>query len=65
MAIEGVGEAVSFGVPDNMYGEVVWACVVPKGGKQISEKDVIAAASKSLAKVSAVQSNGGYAVGVR
>ncbi|KAL7006547.1 hypothetical protein EMMF5_003968 [Cystobasidiomycetes sp. EMM_F5] len=50
LSIDGVGEAVSFGVPDKMYGEVVWACVVCKSGSKLSEKDVIKAVSKKLTK---------------
>jgi acyl-CoA synthetase (AMP-forming)/AMP-acid ligase II len=51
LAAQGVGEAVSFGVPDKMYGEAVWACVVPKSGQKVSEKDIIADVAKRLTKV--------------
>ncbi|KAF8325627.1 uncharacterized protein EI90DRAFT_3146656 [Cantharellus anzutake] len=32
LGIKGVGEAVAFGVPDDKYGEIVWAAVVLKSG---------------------------------
>ena len=52
LACTGVAEAVSFGVPDKMYGEAVWAAVVPKSGQSVTEKSVIAETSKRLTKVS-------------
>lgn len=51
LACNGVSEAVSFGVPDKMYGEAVWAAVVPKSGAEVSEKEVIADVAKRLTKV--------------
>lgn len=59
LSVPGVGEAVSFGVPDKMYGEVVWACIVPKAeakGK-ITEKEIISQVATKLAKVSAIIQN--------
>ena len=36
-----VGEAVSFGLPDELLGQVVGVAVVPKAGKNVKEKDVV------------------------
>ncbi|CED84694.1 Acyl-CoA synthetase [Phaffia rhodozyma] len=36
LSLEGVGEAVCFGVPNEKYGEIVWAAVVPKSGAKLS-----------------------------
>lgn len=54
LGVAGVGEAVSFGVPDKMYGEVVWAAVVPKteAKGKVTEKQVITEVGKKLSKVS-------------
>lgn len=49
LAIDGVGEAVAFGVPEKTYGEVVWAAVVMKGGNKESEKAVEERIKKALA----------------
>lgn len=53
LSVLGVGEAVSFGVPDKMYGEVVWAAVVPKADAKgkLTEKDVITKVATKIAKV--------------
>ena len=45
---------MSFGVPDKMYGEAVWAAVVPKTGARITEKQIIADVGKLLTKVRAL-----------
>lgn len=44
---------MSFGVPDKMYGEVVWACVVPKAAAKgkLTEKEVISQVASKIAKV--------------
>ena len=52
---------MAFGVPDKMYGEVVWACVVPKAGASVTEKDVIKDVGKRLTKVSLVNIADGLA----
>ncbi|KAL7414668.1 putative peroxisomal-coenzyme A synthetase [Mrakia frigida] len=50
LSLDGVGEAVCFGVPDDKYGEVVWAAVVPKTGSKLSttqiQKDLASRLSK-------------------
>lgn len=43
-------EAAVIGVPHEVYGEVPKAFVVLKEGKELTEEDVLAACSKSLAK---------------
>lgn len=50
LSVEGVAEAVSFGVPDKLYGEVVWAAIVPKKGSSISEEEVKKQLAGNLAK---------------
>lgn len=50
LSVDGVAEAVGFGVPDKMYGEAVWACVVLKSGKKLSEKQVIDGVAQKLTK---------------
>ena len=37
LGVEGVGEAVCFGVEDEKYGEVVWAGVVMKKGYKVKD----------------------------
>ncbi len=44
-----VATAAVIGVPHEIYGEVVWAVVVPKPGERISEKDVVEACKAELA----------------
>ena len=39
LSVQGVKEAVSFGVEDKKYGEVVWAGVVLEGGRDGSRQD--------------------------
>ncbi|KEP48067.1 peroxisomal-coenzyme A synthetase [Rhizoctonia solani 123E] len=39
LSIPGVHEAVTFGVPDQKYGEIVWAAVVPDSGNKESGKE--------------------------
>jgi acyl-CoA synthetase (AMP-forming)/AMP-acid ligase II len=41
LSVEGIAEAVCFGVPCEKYGEKVWAAVVLKTGSNKSEKDLI------------------------
>jgi transcription factor C subunit 3 len=41
LRIDGVAEAVCFGVEDPKYGEVVWAGVVPKPGQPAGAEDKI------------------------
>eukprot|EP00808_Paulinella_micropora_P027665 g78866.t1 len=49
LAVPGVAEAVSFGVPDEMYGQQVAAVVVLKPGAQLSSDDVRKALQSKLA----------------
>lgn len=49
LGISGVGEAVSFGAPDKMYGEKVNAAVVLKPGVKLSQDDIKAALKSKLA----------------
>ena len=48
-SIPEVGEAVSFGIPDEMLGQQVGVAVVPKAGKQVLEQNVIAFVKAKLA----------------
>ncbi|ORY43940.1 peroxisomal-coenzyme A synthetase [Leucosporidium creatinivorum] len=41
LSVEGVGEAVAFGVADEKFGEKVWAAVVLKKGSSIDEQTII------------------------
>lgn len=50
LGVEGVGEAVSFGVPDETYGEKVWAAVVLKKGVTIGEAEIKKALDGKLSK---------------
>ncbi|KAK4049654.1 hypothetical protein OIV83_003929 [Microbotryomycetes sp. JL201] len=52
--VDAVGEAVAFGVPDEKYGEKVWACVVLKKGAKVSERDVIEQCKKNISSASHV-----------
>ena len=50
LEIDGVQEAVSFAVEDEMYGQEVQAAVVPKEGKSLNEKDIQRAVGERIAK---------------
>ena len=54
LSVQGVKEAVCFGVEDKKYGEVVWAGVVLEGGRDGSKQDerrIKAALTGKLSKV--------------
>jgi acyl-coenzyme A synthetase/AMP-(fatty) acid ligase len=40
LSFPGVAEAVSFAVPDDMYGQEIHAAVVPAQGKHLHEKEL-------------------------
>lgn len=44
-----VAAAAVIGIPHEIYGEVVWAVVVPKPGESVSEEEIIQACRKKLA----------------
>ncbi|MEW6275454.1 MAG: long-chain fatty acid--CoA ligase, partial [Bacillota bacterium] len=48
-AYEKISEAAVIGVPDEIYGEVIKAVVVPKPGVTITEQEVIAFCRERLA----------------
>lgn len=48
LALPQVSEAVAFGVADEKYGEIVWAAVVLKDGKNVNEKEVEQTLKKAL-----------------
>ncbi|KAL9940889.1 hypothetical protein V8E36_000377 [Tilletia maclaganii] len=50
LAIEGVGEAVGFAVPDEKYGEKVGAVIVPKKGAKLDGEQVRKALDGKLSK---------------
>ncbi|KAK0549351.1 hypothetical protein OC846_003551 [Tilletia horrida] len=50
LAIEGVGEAVSFAVPDEKYGEKVGAVLVPKKGAKLDPAEIKKALDGKLSK---------------
>ncbi len=50
LAIDGVGEAVSFAVPDKTYGEKVGAAVVLKSGASLDEASIRKALDGKLSK---------------
>ncbi|KAK0539276.1 hypothetical protein OC834_000127 [Tilletia horrida] len=50
LAIEGVGEAVSFAVPDEKYGEKVGAVIVPKKGATLEPEQIKKALDGKLSK---------------
>jgi acyl-CoA synthetase (AMP-forming)/AMP-acid ligase II len=50
LSLDGVGEAVCFGVPDDKYGEVVWAALVPKGSAKLATKQIQKDLESKLAK---------------
>ncbi|PAN40810.1 hypothetical protein PAHAL_7G342900 [Panicum hallii] len=45
----GVAQAVSFGVPDDKYGEEINCAVIPREGSALGEGDVVAHCRKNLA----------------
>jgi acyl-coenzyme A synthetase/AMP-(fatty) acid ligase len=51
LSLQGVAEAVSFGVPDVKYGEKVWAMVVLEQGVKEDEEALKKALEKKVAKV--------------
>jgi acyl-coenzyme A synthetase/AMP-(fatty) acid ligase len=54
LSVQGVKEAVCFGVEDKKYGEVVWAGMVLEGGRDGSKQDeskIKAALTGKLSKV--------------
>jgi oxalate---CoA ligase len=54
LSVQGVKEAVCFGVEDKKYGEIVWAGVVLEGGRDGSKQDeerIKAALTGKLSKV--------------
>ncbi|GHJ89791.1 hypothetical protein NliqN6_6193 [Naganishia liquefaciens] len=50
LALDGVAEAVAFGVEDAKYGEKVWAAVVPKSGAKVDEESLKRALAGKVAK---------------
>ncbi len=44
-----VAAAAVIGIPHEIYGEVVWAAVVPKPGEEISEEEIIERCKRELA----------------
>lgn len=52
LSVEGVGEAVAFGVPDEKYGEKVWAAIVLKAGVKKTEVQLIAGVREKISAVS-------------
>ncbi|TKG60613.1 class I adenylate-forming enzyme family protein [Prauserella endophytica] len=48
--IEGVAQCYVVGVPDDRWGEVGWAYVVPSPGHTLNAEDIIAACKASLAR---------------
>ncbi|KAJ9116132.1 hypothetical protein QFC20_000810 [Naganishia adeliensis] len=50
LALDGVAEAVAFGVEDAKYGEKVWAAVVPKSGAKLDELKLKRALEEKVAK---------------
>jgi acyl-CoA synthetase (AMP-forming)/AMP-acid ligase II/acyl carrier protein len=47
-AIPGVTDAVTFGMPDPIWGETVVSCIVPDPQRRLSETDLIAACRAAL-----------------
>lgn len=45
-----VGEAVSFGIPSELYGQEVGVAVVPRAGQSIQEKDIVEFVAARTAK---------------
>ena len=45
-----VAMAAAIGVPDKIYGEVIWLCVVPEPGKVIRAEGIMSLCKKELAK---------------
>ncbi|GAA95375.1 hypothetical protein E5Q_02029 [Mixia osmundae IAM 14324] len=50
LAVDGVAEAVAFGVPDEKYGETVWAALVLKDGSKLDAKSIQTAAAGKISK---------------
>ncbi|MBV8651148.1 MAG: acyl--CoA ligase, partial [Alphaproteobacteria bacterium] len=48
-AVPGVLDAVTFGMPDAVWGETVVSCVVPAAGRELAETELIAACRAGLA----------------
>ena len=44
-----VAAAAVIGIPHEIYGEVVWAAVVPKPGEEISEEEIVERCKRELA----------------
>ncbi len=44
-----VAIAAAFGIPHEIYGEVVWLAIVPKPGEGVTEEEIIEACKKELA----------------
>lgn len=53
LAVDGVKEAVCFGVPDDHFGEIVWAAVVlsKDGAQETEEARIKKALDGKIAKV--------------
>jgi len=51
LSVDGVNEAVSFGVPDEMRGEAVWAGVVLKEGAKLTEAEIRDRVKTKLSKM--------------
>ncbi len=45
-----VARAAAVGVPDRIYGEVIWLCIVPKAGKTVDEGRILQMCRQELAK---------------
>lgn len=50
LSMPGVNEAVSFGVPSELYGQEVACVIIPKEGEQLTEREVIAYMTSKVAK---------------
>ena len=57
LAVEGVGEAVAFGVEDTMLGEKVWAAVVLKEGEKCAEEELLGRLKGKISTVRFFQSS--------
>jgi len=45
-----VAMAAAIGVPDKIYGETIWLCVVPEPGKPLQEEEILSHCKEKLAK---------------
>ena len=45
-----VAMAAAVGVPDKIYGEAIWLCVVAEAGRTVNEEEVLALCKRELAK---------------